>query len=180
MKRLLFLFGLVLALSGCAASYKSASLTARTETLDSNKSVYVAIPPDGGYSAKVAIGSGHMAAQSLARAFTETGVKVTLGTGVETPELSLESARAAGAGYVADLVLASWEQRATAWSGRPSRLSITVRMRNATTGEVLDTSVLDSRSRYITVTFTSPESLLVGSMRGYVKSLYQAPAIVSK
>lgn len=172
MNRLLLAVGFATLLTGCAASYRSSPLTTRSEPLNRDLAVYVAIPADGGYGAKVSMGSGQMAAQSLARALTENGIKVSLGAAVEQPEKSLISARNSGAGYVADLVLTNWENRATAWSGRPSRLSTSVRIRNAATGETVDASTLDSRSRYITLTSTSPESLLLGSMRGYVNVLY--------
>lgn len=163
-------------LAGCSASYRQQRIGNPSQSLDRSKTVYVAVPADGGYGGKPALGSGQQVAQSLAAAFSQVGVDTKLAEKHEERDAVLAAARNSGASYVAEATLANWEQRATEWSMRPSRLSVTVRILDASTGKPIDTTVLDSRSRVMSLTSTSPASLVKGSITAYVRGLY-SPAV---
>lgn len=180
MKRIALAIAVSIWLCGCTASYRQQHIGIAGQPLDKNKVVYVAIPADGGYGGKMAMGSGQQVAQSLAAAFTQNGVATKLADKREDRNAELQSARNSGATYVAEATLANWEQRATEWSMRPSRLSLTMRMLDASTGDTLDTAILDSRSRVMSLTSTSPASLLKGSITAYVRSLYGVGSEISR
>lgn len=172
---------LCVALAGCAASYHREDLTgaataSQHTALSPESVVYVALPADGAYEAKTYSGSGRMTEQAVATAFAKHGVHVVRGDAVESKQQALASAQANGAQYAAIATIVQWEPRATEWSGRPSRMSVNMSMVDVATGKTTNEEALTARSRIVSFTRTSPESLLRGSIDGYVGALYGAPA----
>ena len=164
----------LLLLAGCTASYKVDNLggTAGTTRLDREKGVYVTVPGDGTYEAKTYAGSGQRVAQAVGAAFARSANQVHVAEARADLDEALKSAKKLGAGYVVVPTIAHWEQRATEWSGRPSRMAIRISIVDAATGkQIAATSVL-GRSRIVSFTSTSPESLLRDPLAQYVGGLY--------
>lgn len=162
--------------SGCSASY-SRQDTGGADLigahLDATKSVLIAIPDDGSYQSTPYPGSGRTVAQQTAAVFAKHTRKVdTASPGVTEKSALLDAAKNNGFGYLVIPTIAHWEHRATAWSGLPSRASIEISVFDAQTGDKLQSSIIDSRSRIVSWTSTSPESLLKGMLDNYVYSLY--------
>ena len=165
-----------LALTGCSAQYSRVDTggSARAGThLDSGKSVLVAVPADGSYDGKSYAGSGQMVAQRTAAAFTPHAKRVEIAPAkLDDRERLLAAGRNAGAGYLIIPSIAHWEPRATEWSGRPSRASIGMAIVDVSTGKDLTSALLESRSRIVSWTGTSPESLLPHLVGEYADGLY--------
>lgn len=165
-------------LSGCSASYNrqdTGGADLSGTRLDAAKPVLIAVPADGSYQGKPYPGSGQTVAQQTAAAFAKYARKVDTAPATVTERSALlDAARTGGFGYVVMPVIAHWEQRATEWSGLPSRASIGVSVIDAQTGEKVQSSSLDARSRIMSLTPTNPESLLSGLLGNYVTSLYGA------
>ncbi|WP_408391066.1 DUF4823 domain-containing protein [Paraburkholderia sediminicola] len=134
--------------------------------------VYVSIPADGSYESKVYGGSGMMTAQEVAAAFANRGVPVLMGVRPEDREVALASARTSGAQYAVIPTITHWEPRATEWSGRPSRMAVSLSLFDVSSGTMLSNTALIGRSRIMSLTRTSPESLLHDPLDGYVARLY--------
>jgi hypothetical protein len=165
-----------IALAGCTAAYQNQDLAGggaiATAPLSSTSRIYVALPADGAYEAKVYAGSGRMTAQAVAAAFAKHGSAVSIGDVPATRSQAIDAARAAGAQYAAITVISQWEPRATEWSGRPSRMAIALSMVDVASGVVVSNSELSGRSRIVSFTRTSPESLLREPVQKYVDAMY--------
>jgi hypothetical protein len=177
MMRLFVVVGVILALTSCSASYKKVDTggTATTEVrLDASKSVLVAVPADGSFESKAYSGSGQEVAHKLAAEFAKHAPKVDIAaSNLRDRDELLNAARAASEGYLVLPTIDHWEQRATEWSGRPSRLSVGVAVVDVSTGQTVTSTLLESRSRIMSLTGTSPESLLPHLIGNYVNGLYR-------
>lgn len=159
--------------AGCTARYHATNLDAATSPqLDRGKGVYVAIPQDGAYANRNYAGSGQTVAQAVAVAFSGLAKQVQIADRhPQQLEESIAAAKSAGAGYVAVPVIAHWEHRNTTWSGLPSRMAIRLTIFDLE-GKQLASSAIEGRSRIVSMSGTSPESLLKGPVREYVRGLY--------
>jgi hypothetical protein len=164
------------ALAGCTAVYQKqdlagTGLTATTH-LSAATRMYVALPADGAYEMTTYAGSGLTTAQSIAAAFAKHGSSVTIAEATASREQTVAAARAAGTQYAAIPLISHWEPRATAWSGLPSRMSISLTLVDVQTGTVLSNTSLSGSSASFTLAPTSPEALLAAPISEYVDSLY--------
>ncbi|WP_082079723.1 DUF4823 domain-containing protein [Cupriavidus basilensis] len=174
MKTIMVLSATLLLATGCTASYKSFSTDAQSTVrpLDSAGSVYVAVPADGSYGSKEYGGSGRLVASTLARELSKKAAGVDVGERVENRSVAFESARKVGARYTVVPVVVQWEQRATEWSGRPSRMAVDIAVYETGSEKRISSRSIVARSRIASFTSTSPESLLAKPLRDYVAILY--------
>ncbi len=158
---------------GCTARYQVNNLAGSdTAKLDRSQGVFVTIPQDGAYGARPYVGSGQIVAQSVAAAFSPMASRIHIADKPLTNAEATEAAKAQGAGYLVVPTIAQWEQRATEWSGRPSRMAIRVTVLDVATGKQLTSTAIEGRSRIMSLTSTSPESLLRDPLATYVQSIY--------
>lgn len=163
----------LLLLIGCTAKYQVNNLAGNEKVrLDRGVAVYIAVPQDGAYSTKTYSGSGQYVAQSIAAAFSEMGAPVHVGEKNIGSDQAIEKAKAVSAGYLVTTVISLWEHRATEWSGRPSRMAIRLSIIDVATGNQIAASAIEGRSRIMSFTSTSPESLLRDPVLNYVRGLY--------
>jgi hypothetical protein len=87
-------------------------------------------------------------------------------------ENSMAAAQAAKAKYLVAPVIVHWEQRATEWSGRPSRMTIRISIFDVATGSQITVTSIEGRSRIVSFISTSPESLLRDPLAQYVGTLF--------
>ncbi len=118
------------------------------------------VPGDGSYEAKSYAGSGQLVAQAVGAAFARSANQVHVAEARTDIDEALKSANKLGAGYVVVPTIAHWEQRATEWSGRPSRMAIRISILDAATGKQITAASVEGRSRIVSFTSTTPESLL--------------------
>jgi len=174
MRKSVFLALCVVALFGCHAKYQVNNLAAsEIGRLDRRKAVYIAIPIDASYGSKKYAGSGQIVTQELANAFSRAAARVQIAEkSMATTEEVVAAAARADAGYAVIPTIAHWEQRATEWSGRPSRMAIRVVVLDAATGKQVSSTAVEGRSRIFSFTSTSPESLLKEPLATYVSGIY--------
>ncbi|WP_227244007.1 DUF4823 domain-containing protein [Paraburkholderia caribensis] len=169
------IIALSVALTACTASYQNHDLAGSGTIpthLTASSRVYVALPADGAYESKVYSGSGRTTAQAVAAAFARHGSSVTIADAPAARDRIISDARAAGAQFAAVPLISHWEARATEWSGRPSRMAISLTMIDVPSGTVVSNVELSGRSRIISFTSTSPDSLLREPIGNYVDGLY--------
>lgn len=163
----------ILAIAGCTASYQIQSTSGtKVARLDPARGVYVTVPRDGSYGSTTYSGSGQIAAQGVAAAFSKYASRVQVAEKPSETKEAMASAKSLGASYLVVPAIAHWEQRATEWSGRPSRMAIRVSVIDASSGEQITSSLVEGRSRIVSWTSTSPESLLKDPLNEYVRGLY--------
>jgi hypothetical protein len=163
---------LILLSAACTARYHTGELTGAPAHLDSQKSVFITISEDGIYSNKTYGGSGQTVAQAVAQAFSRRGIKVDVADNRLTEEKAIEAAKKLNAGYLVAPVITHWEQRATEWSGRPSRMAIRITVTDVETAKRLMSTAIEGRSRTFSFVRTSPDLLLRDPLINYVDGLY--------
>jgi hypothetical protein len=168
--------GAVFGLAACTASYQqreTGGIEASSIRLDPGKSVFVAVPVDGQYGSRVYAGTGRTVAQKTAAAFSRYSprVEVSSSTTTNRDEL-LAAARRAGAGYLVIPGILHWEQRATEWSGIPSRVSISMTVVDVGTRADLRAGLLESRSAVMTFVRPNPDVLAQNLIDENVALLY--------
>lgn len=164
---------LLILLVGCTAKYQVNNLAGvGTVQLDRSKGVYVTVPQDGAYGSTTSAGSGQSVAQAVAAAFSGVAARVHIAERAIGNDQSIVAAKSLNAGYLVVPVIVQWEQRATEWSGRPSRMAIRLTIIDVTTGDQLGSSAIEGRSRIVSFTSTNPESLLRDPLARYVRVLY--------
>lgn len=165
---------LVALLSACTASYNVQSLSGQSNraALDRSAAVFVAVPKDGVYESTNYPGSGQTVTEAVAAAFSTVAPSVTPGEQVQSLEKDFSAATNAKATYLVVPLITHWEQRATQWSGIPSRMTIRLSVYNVKSKALINATLVEGRSRIMSFTSTSPESLLRDPLKGYVNKLY--------
>jgi hypothetical protein len=160
-------------LSGCADTH-SLVRTAGTgvQKLDPTRTVYVSVSEDGRYGSANYPGSGQMAAQIVAGAFSKLALRVQTGVGAEPLERTMESAKKVGATYLVVPTILHWEHRRTEWSGIPNQSSIKISVVDVVSGQTLDGAVITAKSGLATFGGDTPQGLLPEPVEKFVSSLY--------
>lgn len=171
----------VLFMTACTASYQTNPSVVNDvigAPLQKSKAVLVTTPKDGNYQTIIYKDSGTTAAKETEASFARYATSVTI-----TPEefhgmKELKYTITEGNyGYVVVPTITHWEQRATAWSGKPSRASIKLTVLNAKTGKEISSTEVDGKTATFTFLHTSPEDLLPGLINTYVDKLYGVTAL---
>lgn len=172
--RLLPWIALPILLASCTAKYQVNNLAGREGEvrLNPQEAVYVVPSQDGAYGNTHYPGSGQTVAQVVAGAFSKNARKVHVADKFITKDAALDDAKRAGARYLVTPAITHWEQRATEWSGRPSRMAIRLSITDVESGEQITSSSIEGRSRIVSWTTTSPESLLREPVIAHISSLY--------
>lgn len=165
----------VLTLAGCGSEYQIRPLsgTQNTVTLSKQGGVYITVPKDGRYQAINYPGSGQLVAQFLATAFSKYAQRVQTAP-AQSQDDGLSEARQAGSQYLVVPIITHWEQRATEWSGIPSRVALRVTIFDVHSGKQLLSEGILGRSSKITLTSTTPEVLLHEPIKALVRRLYES------
>jgi uncharacterized protein YceK len=158
-------------ISGCADVTKVTRNEAREVALNSKAKTYVSIPADGRYGEQQYTGSGKIAAGIVLGAFSTKMLHVDIGEKYEAFDNALGTAKTGGYQYLISPKIIHWEDRNTAWSGRPSKASINIRIIDVASGDMIDSVVIDSRSSVMRMTDPSPEDALPAPIQEYVDSL---------
>ena len=158
-------------LSACADVTHIRRNDSRDFVLDSNSRTYISVPRDGSYGAINYNGSGTITAGIVLAAFSLQMTEVEIGDHQQTFEDALAFARKENYEYLIVPKILHWEDRNTAWSGRPSKASINLAIVDVRTGNKIDSVVIDARSSAVRMTDPSPEDALPGPVEDYVQSL---------
>ena len=161
-------------LAGCTAKYQVSNLAgAGGAHLDRSIGVYVTLPQDGAFGTTTAAGSGQIVAQAVATAFAGVGARVHVAEKTTSNDQAMTAARGLNAGYLAVPVITQWEQRATEWSGRPSRMAIRLNIIDVASGNQIASSAIEGRSRIVSFAYKnlpvlgSTNEALLALDRGY-------------
>lgn len=174
MRALTLIATLVAFLAGCTATYNIKSLSGQSNhtVLDRSAAVFVAVPRDGAYEGSTYPGSGQTVTQAVAAAFSAVASNVSPGEHVQSLEENFSEASTRKATYLVVPLITHWEQRATEWSGIPSRMTIRLSIYNVKSKALINATIVEGRSRIMSFTSTSPESLLRDPLKRYVNNMY--------
>ncbi|MCF7763376.1 MAG: DUF4823 domain-containing protein [Verrucomicrobia bacterium] len=168
-------------LPGCQHTYQETRVESSKprQQLDANAIAYVSIPPDAKLRKGFAENSGKVTANAVREAFARYFKRVYVGRRIETFEEGLASARSYQWSYFIYPVILRWEDRATETSGRRDLLELQMRVVDTATGEVLDTTVLKGRSRWMNDGGDTPADLIAEPVKDYAASFFNPMATPS-
>lgn len=172
MRRLLAVGFVAVLLGGCVDTYSVRQLTPTAAKLPIASSFYVSVPADGKFNRTTYTGSGKKAADVIGSALRKYAPTVTVAPYSQTREEAAASARKAQAAYLVWPTIVHWEDRATAWSGRPDVVEMSIEVVELASGAVVASSSVGGKSRWGTVTDDKPEDLLPEPVNGYVATLF--------
>jgi len=160
---------------GCVHTYDLShpTIAPLTTKLDRGGSAYVALPKDGTLDERVVYeGSGRYTAEVLRKVFREYLPSVQMATKDESYGGALESAKSSRAMYLIFPEILHWEDRQTAWSGKPDRILLRVSVIEAQTGKPLDSVEIAGKSKWATLGGDDPKDLVEVPVRQYAASLF--------
>lgn len=165
-----FLF-LILAVSGCSATYNQRIVSDSSPQLEKNKGVLISTPDNGFYGSTPYPGSGRMTADAVRSAFLKHTDQADV-TGECHGQACLQVTAVENYPYYAEPVILRWEDRASGWPGRKDVIEIGITVYQADTGENLSSVVLTGMGRWATFAGDHPQDLLAEPVTDYVDSLY--------
>lgn len=161
---------IVIAMTGCAATYQRSDLAATPVKLDRSQSVLIAMPADGSYDGQTYAGSGQSTSLAVRSAFSKFAKSTSVAPQCHDLACLTHQAQAQAGYYVVPEIL-HWEERATEWSGKPDRIEIQISIYDDRSNEVAAT-VVSGKSKWATFGGDHPQDLLPEPVGDYIRSLY--------
>jgi hypothetical protein len=125
-------------------------------------------PEDGSFEGKPHRESGRMALAEIRRALLQSGAEATVAPTPESLDEALTAARAEKSTYVLTPKILHWEERATEWSGRPDRITMSYSLYDVATGQKLASSTISASSKWATFGGDHPEDLVPETVRTFI------------
>lgn len=168
---------LMMILTGCAVGFEEAYQTntlieRQGGALKRTATFTVAVKGDGGYGTKIKAGSGAKAQSAMVGSLQRYAKKVLAIRGSKSEAPAREEARRMGTEFLVYLMINNWEERATAWSGKPDRLEAEIRLIDLDQDSMLEAVVVKGNSKWATLGGDHVEDLLPKPFNEYVDSLF--------
>jgi len=153
--RVFLLLASAVSLAGCISSRSISGST--TAHIPRDATIAIRVPADGSYAGEPYPGSGRAAAAGLKSALIRFYPRV-------------EIAERGDSDFTIKPEILHWEDRATEWSGRPDRVSISLQTYDRH-GRTVDASVIDAKSSWWTLGADKPEAQLTRAFADYAGRL---------
>jgi hypothetical protein len=140
--------------------------------LDTNSTIYIAVPRDGVYGANTYYGSGQNTAQTLLAAFAKRTRNTEVGRKPQSYKEARETALSKNLEYLVYPVILHWEDRATEWSGIPDRVEVKIDVVDAASDRSVASAVVKGASGIATFGGDRPQDLLTEPVEQFVAALY--------
>jgi hypothetical protein len=165
---------LIIALLGLAAceTYAVDRPNQISQRLAPAATAYVSVPPDGKYGKTVYAGSGAMAAQIVAAAFSRHFDHIEQASEPQTFDLALERAKEMRVAYLIAPAILHWEDRASFWSGRTDIAKLQILVIDVTTGQTIEQAVVSGTKGWPVFRNIHPQHVLPRPVGQYVDSLF--------
>jgi len=163
---------LAILMTGCVSKYKTGVYEAPDQKLLANAAAYVMMANDGSYGSRQYSNSGYLLSSATNAAVSIHLIQVEQATRVETVEEALSRAGDMELTYVFQPTILHWEDRVTAWSGRPDRITIKIVVWSVKTGKSISSTVLHASSKWATFGGDHPQDLLPGAIKPFVNNLF--------
>jgi hypothetical protein len=163
----------LLFLAGCSHKYKTDTYNPPAALLSSNASAYIMVAKNGTYSSRTYAGSGKTVSQQTQAALARFLARVDMAPANENRAAAFREARKNAYDYVFEPVILHWEDRATAWSGKPDRISVKLVVWDPQTEEVVSTGIEKASSKWGTLGGDHPQDLLPRMMKVATERLFR-------
>ena len=164
---------LALFMTACVSKYKTDAFNAPIRPISASGSAYVMLARDGFYGSRTYPGSGRTVSQQLYNVISLRMGKVNVATRVESRDDAIETARARGFTYVFAPTILNCEDRATAWSGRPDRITIQIGVWDVATGTEVASATQRASSKWGTLGGDHPQDLVPRLVQIFANRLFQ-------
>ena len=166
-----FLFILVaVVFCGCTSTYKY-DLDDNTPSLEQNKSIAIAVSDDGSYGSDVYTGSGRTLSNEIKLALKPYANRATILRNMSVLD-DFSDEEIEKYDYIVIPEIIHWEDRATAWSGIPDKVEISVEIYNSQR-ELLKSAILQGKSASMTLSTNDPSELLKKPLEIFFKSAFE-------
>lgn len=169
----LFSLLLVMLLIGCSDTHKLVRSETTGLSVAKDASAYIVLPADGQYNAILYPGSGMIVAKEVDKAFSPYLSKTKVADRREKLATALISAKELGFDYVIHPQITHWEDRNTAWSGRPDVASVKLSIVEVASGQIVDSAEIGGTSKVMAWGGELPEHLLPKPLSDYAASLFK-------
>ncbi|MBI2928138.1 MAG: DUF4823 domain-containing protein [Verrucomicrobia bacterium] len=154
--------------SGCAHTYAVREFKPPARALTGTEGIYIIVPKD--YSGEK--GSGELAASTLATLFSRYAARARKSVELTTVEQHLANARKDGFEFAVEGKIIRWDEEATEWSGAGDKLEMSISLLRVENGEVVSTTQLSGKSKWLTFGGDRVEHLLEQIGGKWVDALY--------
>lgn len=161
--------------AGCKNTYqqKISDSPAMSAPLRSTNRVYVAIPEDAIDKKDSVPESGRRTAVAIQEAFKRHARSVVTARMPETLSEALTHARDLNCDYLAYSIIQKWEDRPTEWNAVRDKLELKIDVILVPTGEVVRTTEIKAKSKFMTDGEDAPQDLLRDPVDKFVRSLFR-------
>lgn len=171
MKKILFGILLVIIFVSCTSTYKYDFNNPSEEILEINKNIAITVSEDGAYGNDVYTGSGRKVSNTIRielKKYT-TNIEI-LKDKVSLKDLSDQESY--GYDYIIVPEIIHWEDRATAWSGIPDKVEISIEIFDENRN-LLKSAILSGKSSTMTLSANDPSELLEKPIEEFLKSVFE-------
>jgi hypothetical protein len=163
---------LAIGLAGCVSKYKTDTFAGPEDPLTPAGGFYVMLAPNGSYGARVYPNSGRTTTQAVAAALSIHAEKVEIADRIRGLKKALARAKTFDLKYLFRPQILNWEDRATAWSGRPDRITLQFSIYDELIGKRLVNSTMRASSKWATFGGDHPQDLVPVATKRFVDRLF--------
>jgi hypothetical protein len=165
---------LVLGGTGCHSTIKQTGgeVSASAAPLKPGARVYVAMPEDALDKKVPVMGSGKRTALALQDAFKRHTRNVVMSKAPEGLQEAMDHARDLSYEYVVLPTILKWQDRPTEWTGVRDKLQIKIDMISVGTGQVVRSTTIDGKGRWMTDGEDAPQDMLAEPVDKFVRSAF--------
>lgn len=140
--------------------------------LSRGDSVYVALPRDAVYKGKTYRNSGQKTSDVLLSLFSRRGMKAEKASSYQTFEDAKKTARDKAYKYLFYPTILQWEDRKSEWTGKIDEVKVQIDIVDASTDEVLESTILVGKNDMVGSGLERPQALLSKLFSDYVHGLF--------
>jgi hypothetical protein len=167
----LFLFLCLIAVS-CTTKIRHNEAIAPSLKLERIQKIYIGMPQDGSYADITYAGSGSQVVDLLASGARPYASGILTASAYTSVEQVLASAGEAGARYAFIPVITNWEPRRAAWSGRPTRVNMTIMVYDVYSEKRILSRKIDVTGRSFTFVSQSVEELAKSALNQFCVDIF--------
>ena len=171
MKKNTILAFIALLFISCTSTYKYDFNNPSNEILEKNKEIAVSVSEDGFYGSDIYNGSGRTLSNTIRQQLKKYSSNIVITKDKETLK-DFTDEEIENYDYIVIPEILHWEDRATAWSGLPDRVEVSIEIYDSKRN-LLKSAILTGKSASMTLGSTDPSELLEEPLSAFFKSVFE-------
>lgn len=169
MTKYLLAFLSVVFFIGCTSTYKY-DFDENTDTLEKDKNIAISVSDDGYYGSDVYAGSGRTLSNEIKLALKPYASRAIILRNTTTLD-DFSNEEIEKYDYIIIPEIIHWEDRATAWSGIPDKVEISIEIYDSKR-ELLKSATIQGKSSSVTLSTNDPSELLKKPLEAFFKNTF--------